>query len=82
MTPSKQQTRNEESKMRRVRNQNIHTASPALMFASGIESIVSEHLAKPRRNDEEKNTNKKRVANESEPRGNFFGLLMRQFASL
>ena len=38
--------------MRRVRNQNIHSASPALMFASGVESIVSEHLANPRRNDE------------------------------
>ncbi len=68
--------------MRRVRNQNIHSASPALMFASGLESIVSEYLAKPRRNAEEKKTNKKRVAIKSEPRGNFFGLLMRQFASL
>ena len=81
MIPSKQQTRNEESKMRRVRNQNIHSASPALMFASGVESIVSEHLGNPRRYDEEKKNNKQRVAIKPEPRGNFFGLLMRQFAS-
>jgi len=68
--------------MRRVRNQNIHSASPALMFASGVESIVREHLENPRHQDEGKKINKQRVAIKSEPRGNFFGLLMRQFASL
>ena len=81
MTPSKQQTRTEESKMRRVRNQNIHAANPALMFASGVESIVREHLNNPQRNDENKKTNKQRATIKAEPRGNFFGLLMRQFAS-
>jgi len=82
MTPSKQQTRNEESKMRRVRNQNIHSASPALMFASGVESIVREHLDNPRRCDEDKkNNNKQRAATRPEPRGNFLSLLMRQFAN-
>ena len=67
--------------MRRVRNQNIHSASPALMFAAGVESIVSGHMAKPHRNSEEKKANKQRIAIKPEPRGNFFGLLMRQFAS-
>jgi len=67
--------------MRRIRNQNIHSASPALMFAAGVESIVSEHMANPRHQVEEKKADKQRVAIKSEPRGNFFGLLMRQFAS-
>jgi len=67
--------------MRRVRNQNTHSASPALMFASGVESIVREHLDSPRRYDEVEKTSKQRVAIKPEPRGNFFGLLMRQFAS-
>ena len=68
--------------MRRVRNQSIHSASPALMFAAGVESIVSEHMAKPRRHNEENKDDMQRVAIKPEPRGNFFGLLMRQFASL
>ena len=67
--------------MRRVRNQNIHSASPALMFASGVESIVREHLDSPRRTDEAKKGSKQRVAIKPETRGNFFNLLMRQFAS-
>jgi hypothetical protein len=83
MTPSKQQTRNEESKMRRVRNQNIHSASPALMFAAGVESIVSEHMVNPRNNNVEKKADKQqRAAAKPESHGNFFGLLMRQFANL
>ncbi len=67
--------------MRRVRNQNIHLASPALMFASGVESIVREHLDNPRHYKEEVKTSKQRATTRPEPRGNFFDLLMRQFAS-
>ena len=68
--------------MRRVRNQNIHSASPALLFARGVESIVSEHLENPRRYNEEEKASKRRAAIKPEPRGNFLNLLMRQFASL
>ncbi len=70
--------------MRRVRNQNIHSANPALMFARGVESIVSDHLknAQHQRHDNEaEQRNKQRAAARSEPQGNFLGLLMRQFAS-
>ena len=67
--------------MRRVRNQNIHSASPALMFAAGVESIVSEHMANPRNNNVENKADKQRAAAKSEPQGNFFSLLMRQFAN-
>ncbi len=66
--------------MRRVKNPNINSTSPALMFARGVESIVREHLENPRRY--EKKTDKRRAAIKPEPRGNFFSLLMRQFASL
>ncbi len=67
--------------MRRVRNQNIHNGNPALMFAAGVESIVSEHMTKPRRVDEEKKARLQRAAVKQEPRGNLFNLLLRQFAN-
>jgi hypothetical protein len=65
--------------MRRVRNQRIHSSNPSLMFAQGVESIVSEQL-KRRRNEEHMPVSKP-VAVKSEPRGNFLNLLMRQFAN-
>ena len=81
MTPSKQQTRNEEPEMRRVKNQNIHSNNPALMFAQGVESIVSDHLNHPGKNDEQELREKQRVSNKQDSRGNLFNILMRQFAS-
>ena len=65
--------------MRRVRNQRIHTSNPSLLFARGVESIVSEHMQ--RRHNEEQTPVSKPVAVKSEPRGNFLNLLMRQFAN-
>ncbi|MCP4877097.1 MAG: hypothetical protein GY896_16695 [Gammaproteobacteria bacterium] len=67
--------------MRRVRNQQIHTNNPALMFAQGVESIVSDHLQHPRKYEVQQTSAKQRVAKEQESHGNFFNLLMRQFAS-
>jgi hypothetical protein len=72
---------NEAPTMRRVRNQRIQTDNPSLLFARGIESLVSEHLQHPRYVDEDKRHAKQAVAAKPEPRGNFFTLLMRQFAS-
>ena len=51
------------------------------MFASGVETIVREHLDNPRHRDEVKKAGEQRATVKAEPRGNFFGLLMRQFAS-
>jgi hypothetical protein len=67
--------------MRRIRNQRIQTSNPSLLFARGIESIVSEHLQRPRYRDEDKVQQKRRIAIKQDPRGNLFTLLMRQFAS-
>lgn len=67
--------------MRRVRNQRNHSGNPSLMFAQGIESLVSEHLAQPRYAEDDKKHARKAAVAKPEPRGNFFNLLMRQFAS-
>ena len=67
--------------MRRVRNQRTHTSNPSLLFARGVESIISEQLQRQRhQRDEEKNASKSIVV-KPEPRGNFLNLLMRQFAN-
>jgi hypothetical protein len=65
--------------MRRIRNQRIHTSNPSLLFARGVESIISEQLQR-RRNEEQMPVSKPAVA-KPEPRGNFLNLLMRQFAN-
>lgn len=66
--------------MRRVKNNNVHS-SPGLMFAHGVESIVREHLQHPRNLDAQPDSKKQRVARQKDLSGNFFSLLMRQFAS-
>jgi len=67
--------------MRRIRNQRIQTSNPSLLFARGIESLVGDHLQRQgyRQADEQHARQVARV--KPEPRGNFFTLLMRQFAS-
>ena len=67
--------------MRRIRNQQVHSNNPALMFAQGVESIVSDHLHHSRKYEAQQTSAKQRVAKKQEPVGNFFSLLMRQFAS-
>jgi len=67
--------------MRRVRNQRIHTSNPSLLFAQGVESIVSEQLQRQRHHDQDEVRRSKPVAVKQEPRGNFLNLLMRQFAN-
>ena len=67
--------------MRRVRNQRIHTSNPSLLFARGVESLVSEHMNQPRYAEDDKKAAKQVATLKSEPQGNFFTLLMRQFAS-
>lgn len=67
--------------MRKVRNQRIHSNNPSLLFARGVESLVSEHLQRPRYQGYDETEEKRRVAVKQEPRANLFSLLMRQFAS-
>jgi len=51
------------------------------MFAQGVESIVSDHLHYPRKQEAQPTSAKQRAARKQDPGGNFFSLLMRQFAS-
>ena len=67
--------------MRKIRNQRIQTSNPSVLFARGVESLVSEHLQRPRYSNEDELQEKRRVAFKQDPRGNLFTLLMRQFAS-
>ena len=67
--------------MRRIRNQQVRSNNPGLMFAQGVETIVRDHLHHPGKYEVKQTCEKQRVAEQQEPRGNFFSLLMRQFAS-
>jgi hypothetical protein len=51
------------------------------MFASGVESIVNDHLCHPGRYDRQEIREKQRTSNKQESRGNPFIVLMRQFAN-
>ena len=67
--------------MRRVKNQHNNSGNPALMFAQGIESMVSDHMNHPRTLVEQPVSKKQRAVTQKDSSGNFFSLLMRQFAS-
>ena len=67
--------------MRRVKNQHSNCGNPALMFAQGIESIVSNHLSQPGRYNQQEISKLRRVSNKQDSRGNLFSFLFRQFAN-
>ncbi|MFT5220153.1 MAG: hypothetical protein ACI9LO_000837 [Planctomycetota bacterium] len=66
--------------MRKVNNK-ISSRNPGLMFAQGLESLISDTLHHPGRIDHVEIERKQRLANKQESRGNLFSILMRQFAS-
>jgi hypothetical protein len=67
--------------MRRVKSQRVHSGNPAVMFASGVESMVNDHLYHPGRYDQQEIREKQRVSKKQESHGNIFNVLMRQFAN-
>jgi len=67
--------------MRKVRNHKISTNNPALMFAQGIESIISGPLVNPSQSDDVEITEMRRRATKQDSRGNLFSSLLRQFAN-
>ena len=67
--------------MRRVKNQRVHSGNPASMFASGVESMVSDHLYHPGRYDQQEIREKQRTSNKQQSHGNIFNVLMRQLAN-
>lgn len=66
--------------MRKVKN-NISVSNPALMFARGIESLISDPMHQPAQHDYQDSECLKRLANKQDSRGNLFSALMRQFAN-
>ena len=67
--------------MRKVRNHKVSTNNPALMFAQGIESIISDPLINPSQTDDLEMADLRRRANKQDSRGNLFSSLLRQFAN-
>ena len=66
--------------MRKVKN-NISVSNPALMFAQGVESLISDPTHHPAQSDYQESDRLKRLANKQDSRGNLFSSLMRQFAN-
>ncbi len=66
--------------MRKVRNHKVSTNNPALMFAQGIESIISDPLVSPSQSDNLEMVELRRRATKQDSRGNLFNSLLRQFA--
>lgn len=64
--------------MRRVRN---HSSNPALLFARGVESMVSDRLHHPGKFDQQELRAKSRISKKQEAHENLFSILMRQFAN-
>jgi hypothetical protein len=66
--------------MRRVRNQKINSTNPGLMFAAGVEQIISEQLSHPSQFNDRELRNVRTIPHKPAPRENLFKLLLRQFS--
>lgn len=66
--------------MRRVRNQKIRSGNPGLMFAAGIEQIISDHMSYQSSYEHRQTVESKPVVTKRELQGNFFCALLRQFS--
>jgi len=67
--------------MRKVKN-NIHTNNPAIMFAQGVESLISDPMFSPSRRDVDEAQATRRAAMKPDSQGNLFNVLLRQFAKI
>ena len=67
--------------MRKVKN-NISMNHPAVLFARGVESLISDPLYHPSEHDSHDGASNRRRAGRQQDRGNLFNALMRQFANL
>jgi len=65
--------------MRRIRNHKATSNNPALMFAAGVEQIISDTLFHPSQYDDQELRNLQNIANKQAPRENPFKILFRQF---
>lgn len=65
--------------MRKVKN-NIRSTNPAVMFAQGLESLISDPLYRPSSHDQQDLGEMRRAAGKPDSHGNLFNALLRQFA--
>jgi hypothetical protein len=65
--------------MRRIRNHNTTSNNPALMFAAGVEQIISDKLTHPSQYSDQELHNLQNTANKQVSRDNPFKILFRQF---
>lgn len=66
--------------MRKVKN-NIQMENPALSFARGVESLISDSLYHPSSHDRQEIARVQRIGNRQDSRGNLFSALFKQFAN-
>ena len=77
----RKQIPDEEPEMRKIRNPQQVATNPGLLFARGVEQLVSDQLYRPSSNDEQQ---RRREAPQAESKerlgeGNFFSAFLRQF---
>jgi len=65
--------------MRRIRNHNMASNNPALMFAAGVEKIISDKLFHPSQYDDQELHSLQSRFKKQAPRVNPFKILFRQF---
>jgi hypothetical protein len=64
--------------MRRIRNHETTSSNPALMFAAGVEQIISDNLTHPSQYSDQELRNLENIANKQTPYENPFKTLFRQ----
>ncbi len=64
--------------MRRIRNHKTTSNNPALMFAAGVEKIISDKLSNPARYSGQELRNLQKIANKQAPNENLLRILFRQ----
>jgi len=65
--------------MRKIRNHKTTSNNPALMFAAGVEQIISDELFHPSQYDDQELRKLQNRTNKQAPRENPFKFLFRQF---
>lgn len=66
------------TKMRKVRNTGFSNNNPALMFARGVEQIVSDHMAKHPQYDDQALPASQRSPEKQQNNGSLFSILIQQ----
>ncbi|MGD8419648.1 MAG: hypothetical protein PVI70_03015 [Gammaproteobacteria bacterium] len=65
--------------MRRVRNPQIQSSNPGLLFARGVERLVNDQLYNPAHGDTACRKPRVKTKESKAPAGNFFSEFLRQF---